>query len=121
MIAGTKKEINSSAAGGDARRNLSQYATQEWKERITELAMEAYRGPRPKDEKTRSQYLLFWPRLRCRNSQKDTLAPNITRFLGKFEGLLAKVGHSLRNKICDLLEILPGDTEPPFPQMRERF
>ena len=121
MIAEPKKKLTQALPAVMRGANLSQYATQEWKERITELAMEAYRGPRPKDEDTEPIPVILAPAKVQELAERYVSAKHYKVPLREIRRITGKVGHSLRNKICDLLEILPGDTEPPFPQMRERF
>jgi hypothetical protein len=41
--------------------------------------------------------------------------------LKEFRKITSKSGNSLRNKVQELLEIIPDDAQPPLSQMREKF
>ena len=120
-IAVPKKKLTQALPAVMRRANLSQYATEEWKDRITELAMEAYLGRRPNDEDTEPLLVILAPAKVQELAERYVSAKHYKVSLREIRRITSKARHSLRNKIHDLLESLPDDAEPPFPQMRERF
>src|SRR5436189_6007414 len=104
-----KKKLTQALPAVMWRANLSQYATRDWKECITDLAMEAYCGQPPNDEDTEPTDVILAP------TKVQELAENYVSVihykvpLKEVRRITGKAGHSLRNKIHDLLESLPGD------------
>jgi hypothetical protein len=103
------------------RANLKQYATREWMDRITELALDAYRGPLSEDEAMEPFSVVLAP-VKVRDMAEEYVSIKYYKMpLKEFRRITAKTGNSLRNKINSLLESMPADTQPPFAQMQEKF
>jgi hypothetical protein len=121
MTTSPKKKLTQALPAVMGLPNLSQYATQEWKERITALAMEAHLGRRPNDEDTEPLLVILASAKVLELAETYISAKHYKVPLREIRMITSQTGKSLRNKIHDLLESLPHDAEPPFPQMREKF
>jgi hypothetical protein len=116
-----KKKLTQALPSARRRANLKRYVTRAWKDNITELAMQAYRGPSPEDEAMEPLAVVLAPVKVQELAEEYVSVKHHKAPLKEFRRITGKKGHSLRKKLHDLLESLPGDTEPPFPQMREKF
>jgi hypothetical protein len=116
-----KKKLTLALPDARRRANLKEYATREWMDRITELAMDAYRGPSPEDEAMEPFSVILAP-VKVRDMAEEYVSVRYYKMpLKEFRRITAKTGDSLRNKINSLLESMPADTQPPFAQMQEKF
>jgi hypothetical protein len=116
-----KKKLTQALPSARRRENLKQPASQEWKHQITDLAMEAYRGPSPEDEFMKLFSVSQAPVIAQGLAEEYISVKYYKIPLKEFRRTTSRVGKSLRNKIHDLLESIPPDTQPPFPQMRKKF
>jgi hypothetical protein len=96
MIAKPKKKLTQALPAVMRVANLRQYADQEWKDRITELAMEAYRGPRPKDEDTEPILVILAPAKVQELAERYVSAKHYKIPLREIRRITSNAGHSLR-------------------------
>jgi hypothetical protein len=121
MTISRKKKLTQALLALMRLANLNKYATKRWKQRITDLAMKAYRGPRPIDEETEPMEVILAPAKVQELAERFVSIKHHKVPLKEIRRITSKTDPSLRNKIHDLHASLPADTEPPFPQMRGRF
>ena len=112
-----KKKLTQALPSVRRRANLNQHANQEWKQRITDLAKEAYRGLSPEDEFTKLFSVSRAPVIAQELAEEYISVKCYKVPLKEFRRTTTKLGRSLRR----LLESIPPDTQPPFPQMRKKF
>src|SRR5262245_16648623 len=110
-----KKKLTQALPSVRRRANLNQHANQEWTQRITDLAIEAYRGPSPEDEFTKLFSVNKAPVIAQQLAEEYISVKYYKVPLKEFRGTTTNLGRSLRK----LLESIPPDTQPPIPQMKK--
>jgi hypothetical protein len=116
----SKKTITQALPNVRRLANLRQYATREWKNFITDLAAKAYRPVLEDDDE--EPFAVIVAPVRVQQLAEEYVSAKHYRMpLKEFRKITSKSGNSLRNKVQELLEIIPDDAQPPLSQMREKF